>query len=338
MRVAVVGAGSMGGMHAALLADQPDVDELLVVDTDQARGAAVADRTGARVARFDEALARAEAVVIATPTELHDGEVRAAIDVGLHVLCEKPLTDTLASSIELTRRIEASGAHVETAFQRRHDVGFAKVRDNAGSAGRTHVLRLTAHDPRVPSAYEPAAPPPDVAPMFRDSSIHDFDMVRWVSGEEVTEVFAHAGRRDGSPLEDVRGIESAVISMRLSNGSLAVLDASLLHPSGYDIRVEVVGESGAMSGGLSPRTPIAHADWPVEATDPWRGYLERFEPAYRAELEAFIACCRGTRPPSATARDGMEAMRIAVAATRSHLDRRAVALDEIPGLAHREVA
>ncbi len=339
MRVAVVGAGSMGGAHAALLGAMPGVDELIVVDTDGARAAAVAERTGGTVASFEEAITRVEAMVVATPPEFHDGAIRAAIDAGLHVLCEKPLTDTLSSSIELTSRVEASGAHVETAFQRRHDAGFARVREAARGSGRIHLLRLTAHDPRVPPPSGSGGPPPEVAPMFRDSSIHDFDMARWLSGEEVTEVVVHAGSRDGARPDDVRAIESAVVSMRLASGSLAVLDASLLHPAGYDIRVELVGEGAAVSGGLSPRTPVTHADWPKEAREPrWRGYLERFAAAYKAELEAFLACCRGLRPPAATARDGMEAMRIAVAATRSHVDRRAVTLDEIPGLARQEVA
>jgi myo-inositol 2-dehydrogenase/D-chiro-inositol 1-dehydrogenase len=174
--------------------------------------------------------------------------------------------------------------------------------------------------------------------MFRDSSIHDFDMARWLSSAEVTEVVAMGGGRGRKRPEDPRDIEGAAVSMRLSNGAIAVLDASWLHPAGYDVRVEIVGERAAATGGLSPRTPAVHADWPAEPTDRWRSYLERFEPAYRAELEAFLACCRGVRPPSATARDGLEAMRIAVAATRSCLERRPVALDEIPGLARREVA
>jgi myo-inositol 2-dehydrogenase/D-chiro-inositol 1-dehydrogenase len=337
MRVAVVGAGTIGGKHAELLAGMPDVDELLIVDSDQARAAAVAGRIGGSVVSFEDALARAEAIVIATPPDLHDGQVRAAVDASLHVLCEKPLTDTLASSIELTRTVEATGAHVETGFQRRHDAGFARVRE-ATRGGRVHVLRLTAHDPPMPSEVERDGPAPDVAPMFRDSSIHDFDMVRWMSGEEVAEVFAHAARRDGSRPEDVRALDVAIVSMRLASGALAALDASLLHPAGYDVRLEVVGDGAAISGGLSPRTPMDHADWPATAAERWTGYLERFEQAYRAELEAFLACCRGLRPPSATTRDGMEAMRIAVAATRSHLERRPVALDEIPGLSRREVA
>jgi myo-inositol 2-dehydrogenase/D-chiro-inositol 1-dehydrogenase len=163
-------------------------------------------------------------------------------------------------------------------------------------------------------------------------------MARWLSRQEVSEVFVEAGRRDGTRPDDPREIESAVVSMRLSGGSLAVLDLSWLHPAGYDNRIELITESAAITGGLSPRTPARHADWTAEPADPWRGYLERYEAAYRSELSAFVACCRGVRPPASTARDGLEAMRVAVAATRSHMERRPVALEEIPGLAHREVA
>ncbi len=158
-----------------------------------------------------------------------------------------------------------------------------------------------------------------------------------MSGQEVTEVFAEAGRRDGSRPQDPREIESAIITMRLSGGTLAVLDAAWLHPYGYDVRIELLSERSAVSGGLSPRSPVHHADW-TEASDPWRGYLERFDAAYRVELAAFLSCCRGVRPPSTSARDGLEAMRVAAAATRSHVEGRRVSVDEIPSLERREVA
>jgi myo-inositol 2-dehydrogenase / D-chiro-inositol 1-dehydrogenase len=336
VRVAVVGAGTMGGLHAELLGAMDGVDELVIVDPDASRADEVARRAGGRVLTFDDALAEADALVIATPPHLHFDQVSAALDAGLHVLCEKPLTYALDSSIELTRRIEAEGAHVETGFQRRHDPGFRAAREAA--SGRLHLVRLTAHDPLVTPLPDPDGPPPEVAAMFRDSSIHDFDLARWLSGQEVTEVVVQAGRRDGTVPDDPRRIESAVIAMRLAGGALAVLDASWLHPAGYDVRFELLTDATAVTGGLSPRTPAAHADWTPLPGDRWGGYLERFTDAYRAELEAFLACCRGVRPPAASARDGLEAMRIAVAATRSWTERRAVALDEIPGLARREVA
>ena len=198
-------------------------------------------------------------------------------------------------------------------------------------------MRLTAHDPLVSPRPIPQGPPPEVAPIFRDSSIHDFDVARWLTGQEVIDVSVTAGRRDGSLASDPRTIESVIVSMRMSGGTLAVLEASWLHPTGYDTRIELVSEATAVSGGLSPRTPSRHADW-TDVTAGWSGYLERFEPAYRAELAAFLESCRGVRPPVTKARDGLEAMRIAVAATRSFSEGRRVALDEIPTLAKAQVA
>jgi myo-inositol 2-dehydrogenase / D-chiro-inositol 1-dehydrogenase len=337
MKVAVVGAGSMGGMHADLLGAMDDVDDLFVVDADADRADEVARRNGGSAVSFDEAIEAAEAIVIATPPELHRSAVEAALGAGIHVLCEKPPTEALASTIELTRRVEVEGAHVEVGFHRRHDPGYLAARKAAGP-GRIHLVRLTAHDPLVEPAPPPVGDPPEVAPIFRDSSIHDFDMTRWLSGQEVVEVYVEAGRRDGTRPDDPRLIESAAFSMRLSGGTLAVLDQSWLHPGGYDNRIELFTDTAAVTGGLSPRTPSRHADWVAQPADPWQGYLERYEPAYRAELEAFLACCRGLRAPAATVRDGLEAMRIAVAATRSHVERRPVALDEIPGLTRRDAA
>ena len=335
MKVAVIGAGSMGGMHADLLGAMDEVDGIVVVDADAARADEVARRARGRTATFEEAVVEADAVIIATPPELHRAAVETALDAGRHVLCEKPLTESLASTIALTRRVEEGGSHLEVGFQRRHDAGFIAARDAA--EGRIHHVQLTAHDPVISPQSAGSGLPPEVAPIFRDSSIHDFDMARWLTGQEVTEVFAEVGHRDGSRPVDPRAIESAIITMRLSGGTLAVLDAAWLHPFGYDVRIELLSERAAVTGGLSPRTPVNHTDW-TAPSEPWPGYLERFEAAYRAELAAFLACCRGVRPPSSSARDGLEAMRIAVAATISHVEGRRVSLDEVAGLARPQVA
>ena len=341
MRVAVIGAGSMGGMHAGLLGAMVDVTELLVVDADHERAAAVAARAGGRAVSLEGAIAASDALVVATPPELHAAIVEAAIEGGSSILCEKPLTDTLASTIELTRYALETEAHLEVGFQRRHDAGFTAVRRAVedGTAGRIHLLTLVAHDPLIPAAPEPIGPAPETAPAFRDSSIHDFDVVRWLTSQEVVEVSVQAARRNGSWSDDPRGIERAVTTMRLSDGTLAVLTSSWLHPAGYDTRLEIVAERAALSAGLSPRTPARHVDWPIEGAAPgWTGYLERFERAYQAELVAFLAAARGEQEPATTARDGLEAMRIAVAATRSHVEHRRVLVDEIAGLEPLEVA
>ncbi len=326
MRVAVIGAGLMGGKHAQLLAGMPDVTEVRVVDADVARADAVARDVGGRAMDRDRALAEADAAVIATPAHLHADAVEDATASGVPVLCEKPLTDTVASSAALVERIEASGAHVQMGFQRRHDAGFVAARDRLADAGPIHLVRLTAFDPRVtPTPF----PPSESAPIFLHSSVHDFDFIRWISGSEVVEVTADGSNRDGSRPDDPGRIESAVVTMRLESGALALLEATWLHPAGYDIRAEVVADGAHLTMGLSPRTPAEHADWPSEGTAPWPSFLERFEAAYRAELIAFLAAVRGERPPASTARDGLEALRIAVAATRAYAERRTVALSEV---------
>ena len=332
MRVAVIGTGSMGGRHAQLLAAMSDVEEVIVVDAVASRADAVARDIGGRAMAHNAALDAADAVVIATPAELHAASVDAAVARGSPVLCEKPLTESLPSSVALVERVEAALAHVEVGFQRRHDPGFVAARQRVadGRAGRIHLLRLTAFDPRVTPRPPSEFTPHDAAPLFLHSSVHDFDFVRWMSGSEVVEVTADGSGRDDPRPADVRGIESAVVSMRLASGTLAVLEATWLHPAGYDSRVEVIADHAHLTMGLSARTPAEHFDWLSEgATRPWPGYLERYEAAYRAELEAFLAAARGERPPSSTARDGLEALRIAIAATRSYAERRTVPLDEV---------
>ncbi len=327
MKVAVIGAGSMGGMHSQLLGGMPDV-EVLVVDADASRAAAVASNSGGRAVSEAQALDEADAVVIATPAFLHAAQVETAVARGLPVLCEKPLTEDLPSSVALVELVERAGAHVQVGFQRRHDPGFVAARAAVLDAGRVHLLRLTAFDPRVVDRTAESWGAGEAAPIFLHSSVHDFDCVRWMSGSEVTEVSVDGSRRDGSRPDDVRGVETAVVTMRLDSGALAVLEATWLHPTGYDTRVEVIADRAHVTAGLSPRTPARHFDW-TSATDPWTGYLERFEGAYRAELVAFLAAVRGECPPASVARDGLEALRIAVAATRAYVERRTVLLAEV---------
>lgn len=340
MRLAVIGCGAMGAMHARLLAGLPDVTELAVVDVDVARAGAVASECGARPAGHDEALATADAVVIATPAPLHAAGVEAAVARGVPVLCEKPLTDDLGSSEALVALAERSDAHVEMGFQRRHDPAFIAARASVldGTAGRVHLVRLTAFDPRVVARPAHEWPPTEAAPMFLHSSVHDFDFVRWITGQSVVAVTADGTRRDGARPDDPREIESAVVTLRLDGGSLAVLEASWLHPTGYDIRAEIVADRAHLSMGLTRRTPWRHLDWPDVAGRPWAGYLERFEVAYRNELIAFLRAVRDEQPPASTARDGLEALRIAVAATRSHVERRTVELAEVGARTRTEVA
>ena len=184
----------MGAFHAEVLGAMADV-ELLVIDVDAARASMVAQRAGGTAIGLDKAMERAEALVVATPPEYHAAAVEVALARGIHILCEKPLTADLASSIEVATLATASGAHLEVGFQRRHDPGYVALRE-AVSGRRIHLVRMTAMDLRFEPPGLDAWPASEVAPIFRDSSIHDFDFVRWVSGQEVESVSVEASRRD----------------------------------------------------------------------------------------------------------------------------------------------
>ncbi|HSM38400.1 MAG TPA: Gfo/Idh/MocA family oxidoreductase [Candidatus Limnocylindrales bacterium] len=332
MRVAVLGAGSMGRLHAELLVQADGVSDLLVADLDADRARAAAEHAGGRATSLDDALATAEAVVIVTPPEAHRPALLAALERGIPAFCEKPLSATLADTIDLAQRVESSGAVVQVGFQRRFDPGLARMQEMAsgGQLGELALLRLAAHDPIGPAWTTATAPSDEVAPLFRDSSIHDFDMARWLTGQEAVEVHAEAtGRSDPAP-RLLNELETAVVTIRLSGGTLAVLDATLLNPRGYDIRAELIGSRDAVATGLGARLPLRVVDADAAVGDPWPSYLDRFRDAYRAELDAFLALARGEGPNRCSVRDGLEAMRLAVAASRSYLERRRVRLEEIP--------
>ena len=292
MRVAVIGAGSMGAFHAEVLGAMPDV-ELFVIDVDAARASMVAQRAGGSAIGLDKAMERAEALVVATPPEYHAAAVEVALERGIHILCEKPLTADLASSIEVARRGAARGAHLEVGFQRRHDPGYVALRE-AVSGRRIHLVRMTAMDPRFEPPGLDAWPASEVAPIFRDSSIHDFDFVRWVSGQEVESVSVEASRRDEARPDDPRGIETAIVTMRLSGGTLAVLEATWLHPGG-------VRQPGRGAGGRRRRDgrPVAaHAGPPPRlARHQRRRHLVRLSRPLRRRL-----CRRDDRLPGGRAR------------------------------------
>lgn len=334
MKVAVAGVGSMGRLHAELLAELVGSDSLVLTDVDAARATALANHLGARALPLASFLSHADALVIATPPQHHASQLEAAIDAGIPTLCEKPLAFDLPDTLRLAERVERARATVQVGFQRRFDVGFAAARGLVadGSLGRLHLLRFAAHDPRSPAS--PASRGGgDASPLFRDSSIHDFDLARWLSRDEVVEVHADGSDRTGARPADAAFLETAVVTMRLSGGSMAVLDATLLDPRGYDIRAELVGERDSVVAGLTPRSPQRPLDTNASRHDrPWLTYLDRFRDAYRRELAVFLEVARRETPSPVTVRDAAEAMRIAVAATRSFEHARRVTLDEIPTL------
>jgi myo-inositol 2-dehydrogenase/D-chiro-inositol 1-dehydrogenase len=330
VKIALLGAGRIGQLHGRLVASQPDVTEVIVADIDPRRAREAADAIGGRMANHpEEALDAADAAIVTATTDAHPRLVSMAVDRRMPVFCEKPLALELDVTHELIERIERTSAVVQIGFQRRFDAAFVEARRlvESGELGTVYLVRLIAHD------HEP--PPDGYIPLsgglFRDSSIHDFDALRWVTGVEVEEVYA-AGSVRGFPIfEQYDDVDTGAVILRLADGTLAVLGQTRHDPRGYDVRMEIIGSKDAVTVGLGPNTPLRslEADAPPMPGPAWSTFLTRFEPAYRAELLAFLRVARGEIPSPCTARDGLEAMRVSVAASRSRMEHRPVRLAEI---------
>lgn len=338
MRVAQIGTGRIGQLHASVLAAHPLVDELVLADLDRARAEQVAASIDASVAEVDAAIGSADALVIAAGTNAHPGLIRAGLARGIPIFCEKPLALELAESVRLVEEIEATAGPFQLGFQRRFDPAYQEARRMvvSGEIGRLYQLRMIATD---------HAPPPETyiptsGGLFRDSSIHDFDAVRYLTGSEVETIYVEGAVLGFEMFGRYGDIDTAVATMRTEDGTLVSLAGGRHNPRGYDVRMELVGSADAVTMGLSPRSPIRPLDLPPEEltmSAGWESFLDRFAPAYRAELTAFVDVAAGRSASACTARDGLEAMRIAEAATRSLAERRPVAIAEITGVREKEV-
>jgi myo-inositol 2-dehydrogenase/D-chiro-inositol 1-dehydrogenase len=331
MKVALLGAGRIGHLHARLLSATPGVDELIVADAIVDRAAEVATELGARAApSLEAALDGADAVVIAAATTAHADLIRAAIGRGLPTFCEKPLAEDLPATLQVAETIEKAGVPFQLGFQRRYDPAYREARRlvESGELGTLYAFRLAGHDPAPPhESYIPAS-----GGLFRDFSIHDFDIVRWLTGSEVDEVYADGGVIGFPVFAKYGDVDTAVATLRLVTGALGVLTVARHDPLGYDIRAELFGSRDSISVGLGPRTPMRSVEpgVPPPAGPAWPNFLDRFGEAYAAEFAVFVRVAKGDEQSPCTANDGVQALRIAEAANRSLHDHRPVRLAEIP--------
>jgi len=330
VRIALLGAGRIGQLHARLLAATPRVDELIVADVDPARAAAAAAAVRARpAASVEAALDRAEAVVITAATDAHAALIRAGADRRLPVFCEKPIALELDETRRVVEHVERAGVPLQIGFQRRFDPAYREARRliESGALGTVYAVRLAGHDPAPPhEAYIPVS-----GGLFRDFSIHDFDVLRWLTGTEVEEVYADGGVRGFPVFAKYGDVDTAVATLRLADGALGVLTVTRHDPLGYDVRTEIFGSRDSIAVGLGPATPLRSVEpgVPPPAGPAWQSFLVRFEAAYRAELAEFVRVAHGEAPSPCTGRDGLAALEVAVAATRARHEHRPVRVAEV---------
>ncbi|MFI5806265.1 Gfo/Idh/MocA family oxidoreductase [Streptomyces sp. NPDC051561] len=332
MRIGLMGTGRIGSFHAEVLARHPAVDSLVLADADAVRAAELAERVGAEFAPAEDLLgAGLDAVVIASATAAHAGQIALAAHAGLPVFCEKPIAVDLPGTLAALRAVEAAGTVLQLGFMRRFDAGYAAARDRvrAGELGRLHTVRTVSSDATPP----PAAYLPLSGGLYRDCLVHDFDILRWVTGREVVEVYAVGSAAGPAMFAAAGDVATAAVVLTLDDGALATATATRCNGAGYDVRMELAGELDQLAVGLDDRTPITSTQplGPPAPAKPWAGFLERFAPAYEAELDAFLHVVRGERANPCDGREALQALRVAEACEVSRRERRAVRVAEIPG-------
>ena len=319
----LIGLGRIGAFHAETLTNMPDLSGLLITDERPDVVREVAAKTGATPVDSVEMLLASgvDGVVVAAATPAHAELTLAAVERGLPTFCEKPIAGTAAESARLAEIITRSGVAVQVGYQRRFDAAFAAVKRavESGSLGALHTVRSTTMDP---------APPPmdyikNSGGIFRDCAVHDFDAVRWVTGQNAVEVYA-TGSVQGDPLFTEYGdVDTAAIVVRFDGGALGVVSAARYNGRGYDCRLEVHGFDDTIVAGWDQGAPVSNAD-PANSGPsgfptgvPHHFFMDRFTEAFRTELSAFVRLVQGGPIEGATVTDAVEVAWIAEAATES---------------------
>jgi len=330
LHVGMVGIGRIGSLHAQTLQESPLVSRLTVVDADQERAASTAKRLGAEQAESADALIRegVDAVVIAAATPVHADLLHLAADARLPAFCEKPIALDLASTDAVIEHVQKSGTLVQIGFQRRFDAGYRAARDafRAGTLGDVHVVRLATHDP---------APPPEAyvavsGGIWLDLAIHDFDIGSWVLGRPVVEVFAD-GVANSAMFERHGDVDAACATLKFEGGILGAVTAMRNDPRGYDVRMELFGLRDSVTVGLDARTPLRSLEPGIEAPHKpgYQNFIDRFTPAYRAEIQGFLDAVKGGAESPCSVLDARRALAVGLAAGRSLSEHRPVRLEEI---------
>lgn len=333
IRFGIIGAGRIAQVHARSISQHDHAELVVIADpVAQSREELAAKYRVEAVSEAAEVFAREDldAVVICSPTPLHIEHIEAAVAAGKAALCEKPVAMEVPAARELAQRLEGKDARVMLGFNRRFDPNFASAHNlvqpgSCEEVGPVEQLTIISRDP--------AAPPKEYIAVsggiFKDMTIHDFDMARFFLGDIVT--VNATGQNLDPELADTGDFDAAVITLTAASGAVATIINSRHCATGYDQRLEAFGPGGSVFvENVCPTTVKLNRDHYSSSRDPYLNFfLERYEAAYYRELDSFIETLRGGGEFTPSINDGIEALRIAEAAELSAREGRPVALAEI---------
>lgn len=326
IKLGLIGFGRIGKIHFYNIQQRiPEAAIVMVSDP-----GADLSATGVATGTPDDILAHPEieAVIVCSPTDTHADFVEKCAANGKHIFCEKPLDLSLARISRTLELVRQSGVKLMLGFNRRFDANFLKIKNlvTGGNVGNPHLIKITSRDPGPP----PLSYLKESGGMFLDMTIHDFDMARYIMGKEVKQVYASAAVFWGEDIEAAGDIDTAVITLKFEDGSMAVIDNSRKAVYGYDQRLEVFGSKGMVNvDNNKPDNHFFYNENGVHSALPLHFFLERYTESYLYEMREFIKALTSGEEVSVGGSDALQATLIALAAKQSILENRPVDIDEI---------
>jgi len=315
----IIGAGRIGKLHADNLLSRVDgarlkaiTDPFLDEDWAASRNIPLTGKDH-RILLDDPEI---DAILIGSPSAEHAPQMIECAEAGKHIFCEKPIALDPEIIRNALAEVDKSGVKLQVGFNRRFDPNFSAVQHQvaSGALGDPHIIRITSRDPAPPPAEYVAGS----GGMFLDMTIHDFDMARFLSSSEVTEVHAYGAVLVDPEIGKAGDIDTAVISLKFANGTLGIIENSRKAVYGYDQRVEVFGAKGtAMADNNTPTSMIVLNESGTIRDKPLYFFLERYKTAFVAEMQAFLDAIREDKPTLVSGKDGLVPVLIAMAAKES---------------------
>jgi myo-inositol 2-dehydrogenase / D-chiro-inositol 1-dehydrogenase len=326
-RIAVLGAGRIGKIHAANVASNSDAKLVVVADPFEGAANSLAEKLGCEASTDCLSVIErddVDAVVIGTPTDTHIQFMLHAVSKGKAVLCEKPIDLDMDKSLAAAKEVERHDGRVMLAFNRRFDPtsqAFRKAIDD-GEVGDVRQVVITSRDPGMPSREYVR----HSGGIFRDMVIHDLDLARWFLGEEPVEVMAIGSRLVEPSLEEVLDFDTVMLQLRTESGKQCHINCCREAVYGYDQRLEVFGSRGMLlQENLRPSTIRRWSASATDAREPLLNFfLERYEAAYKTELAAFVEALRTNTTFPTSVADGLKALRLADCALESAMSGKSV--------------
>ncbi|MDL9944615.1 Gfo/Idh/MocA family oxidoreductase [Gordonia sp. ABSL11-1] len=318
IRMALVGAGFIGSVHAANLASHPGVDLIGIHDVDDSRALELASRTGTTALGSDDVFdpSNVDAVLIASSTDTHATHLRRAAATGLATLCEKPIDLDLDHAVEVVGDVGHTGLPMMVDFNRRFDRDYAEVARTvrSGEIGGVELVQMTTRGPALPPLDYIAVS----GGQMRDQTVHFFDLARWITGEDPVSVFAAGSVFTDPRMTDLGDVDTSVVTLRMPSGALVQIDSARRIGYGYDERIEVLGSTGLVEAGRHQVGSVTrYRAGQIVGDGMHAGWFERVAPTYRAALDHFVSAVETGTPIGPALPEALKAQAIAEAATRS---------------------